>query len=116
MPHQPERTPEPRIHPLLTTQGDGPSNPTTSAQQVTLTLTRSGHNTAPQTTIPLIFGCMPPMTNVLATTTATRTHYSTVMTIRPLITQARSTSNEYDAWLKNSECFDAAIWRTTIYI
>ena len=51
--------------------------------------------TAPQSTAPLIFGTLPPITSLVATTTAGGTHYSTVMTT------TRGQTDEYEVYTDN---------------
>nr|XP_017246106.1 PREDICTED: uncharacterized protein LOC108217734 [Daucus carota subsp. sativus] len=74
----------------------GTSNPVTTTPPVTLTLASSGTTTAAQTSIPMIFGTLPPMTNVVATATDHGTHYSTV------VTTTRGPTDEYVVYTYDS--------------
>ena len=74
----------------------GTSNPVTTTPPVTLTLASSGTTTAAQTSIPMIFGTLPPMTNVVATATDHGTHYSTV------VTTTRGPTDEYVVYTDDS--------------
>ena len=74
----------------------GTPNPVTTTPPVTLTLASSGTTTAAQASIPMIFGTLPPMTNVVATTTNFGTHYSTV------VTTTRGPTDEYVVYTDDS--------------
>nr|XP_017221323.1 PREDICTED: uncharacterized protein LOC108198053 [Daucus carota subsp. sativus] len=74
----------------------GTSNPVTTTPPVTLTLASSGTTTAAQTSIPMIFGTLPPLTNVVATATDHGTHYSTV------VTTTRGPTDEYVVYTDDS--------------
>ena len=72
------------------------SNPVTATPPVTLTLAGNGKTTTAQTSVPLIFGTVLPMTSVVARATDFGTHYSTV------VTTTRGLTNEYVVYTDNS--------------
>ena len=98
-----ETTSQPRIHPFPKTSLEPPCNQMYSPP--TGWILKSSHHqprwpspavvktTSGQTSIPLIFDTMPPLTSLMVTTTAASTHYSTILTT------TSGTTNEYDVHL-----------------